>query len=473
VPSLTSKHFIANPLSHDGERMYRTGDLVRWTADRSLEFRGRSDHQTKVRGHRIELGEVDAALVADHAVREAVTVVSGAGETARLVAYVVAAAGSLDPSACRAVRDRLADRLPRHLVPSVVVPLDAIPVTPVGKTDTRALPAPGAPDDTPADEPPRTAAEGVTARAVAQILGIDPAAIGRADDFFELGGNSLLATRLATSLEEHTAARISVRALFDDPRLCAIARLVEGDTPHGAAEDPGPRLELTGGDTDAPVEPGPAQQQLWFLNRLADPDAGAAYHIAFALDLDGDLDVAALQGALAHVVARHEPLRTRYPERDGRPELEVLPIDDVWLGLTPTAVADDEWESRAAAFAAQPFDLTVDCPLRAALHRLPDGPMGNLRHRLSLVIHHIAADGASMAPLARDLGEAYAALHAGRTPPRPEPSITYRDFLRGQTAELDQPSSATASTTRLDALTAWWRRRLDGIGHAPVLASDL
>ncbi|WP_235831409.1 non-ribosomal peptide synthetase [Gordonia zhaorongruii] len=477
VRPLTSKRFIANPFGEPGERMYRTGDLVRWRADHTLEFRGRADHQTKVRGHRIELGEIDAALVSDNAVRDAVTVVAGTDDSARLVAYVTAAPGrTLNAAAARDLRDRLADSLPRHMVPATIIALDEIPVTPVGKVDVRALPEPGAAPDH-AHTPLRGAAEHAVARAIGSVLNVPAHGIGREDDFFELGGNSLLATQLTGVLEQSAQTRIAVRALFDDPRVAAIARLL-GDADHVGDADHAdrplvPLVRDTTETSSAPVEPGSAQQQLWFLNQLADAQDGGAYNIAFALDLHGALDVAALEGALRHTIGRHEPLRTRYPASDGRPTLDVIPADALDTGLTPVAVDEDGWEEQSAALASAAFDLTIDCPVRTALHRLPDeGPTAH--HRLTMIIHHIAADGASMGPLARDIGAAYADLHAGRDPQQADaPAVTYRDYLRWQSATLAQPVAADPPATRLDELTGWWRGQLAGIAHVPLVAPDL
>ena len=469
---LTSKRFVANPYGESGERMYRTGDLVRWTASHALEFRGRADHQTKVRGHRIELGEVDAALLADDAVQNVVMIVSGTHDAARLVAYATAPRGEvLDEAALRGVRDRLTDRLPRHMVPVTIIALDEIPVTHAGKIDTRALPAPETTWDRHARTPLRGDAELAVADEIARVLGISADHLGRESDFFELGGNSLSATQLATALENRTTAQVPVRALFDNPDVAAIARLIGDTADTGLVRDEQPKAPLVHDDNpDGPAEPGSAQQQLWFLNQLAGPDEGAAYNIAFALHLDGDLDVQALEGALRHTVGRHEPLRTRYPAHDGHPTLDVL--EDVDVTLTEDLATDDEWEQQARAIAAQPFDLTIEGPLRLALHRLPSVDDRPARHRLTLVIHHIAADGASMTPLARDIGSAYADLHAGRDPQQPAPAFSYSDYLRWQAAGL-AGGSHSQSATRLDELTSWWRENLAGMGHAPVLASDL
>ncbi|MGV9713830.1 amino acid adenylation domain-containing protein [Gordonia sp. NPDC003424] len=463
VRPLTSKRFVANPFGDPGDRMYRTGDLVRWTTDRELEFRGRADHQTKIRGHRIELGEIDAVLVADDAVRAAVTTTLGDGAQARLVSYV-----TLDPtsqSSAPSLRARLADRLPRHMVPSAIVELDEIPTTPIGKVDFRALPAPGA--DRAADPAgaadlasapdlaaPETAAERLVVDIVATQLGIDPATIGRDHDFFDLGGNSLSAIHVVERLPSSADRRISVRDLFDHPTIAGIAHVLGDIDDAHPGEDR--RLAELGHNPDAQVDPGPAQQQLWFLNQATDAGSGQ-YNIAFALDLRGDLDVEALRGALRHTIDRHEPLRTVYPDHDGRPGMEIRAAADACPHLTPTTVSHAEWETAAADLAARPFDLTVDTPIRAALHRIAGS------HKLTIVVHHIAADGWSMAPLASDIGGAYADLRDGRSPTQAPLPVGYRDHLRWQAANLEG---------RFDELAGWWGRELDSLDPTPILLPD-
>ncbi|WP_018180537.1 non-ribosomal peptide synthetase [Jongsikchunia kroppenstedtii] len=475
VRPLTSKRFIANPYGEPGERMYRTGDLVRWRIDHTLEFRGRADHQAKVRGHRIELGEVNAAIATDDSVRDVITVVDGDGEAARLVSYITAA----DSVAAGAdlvgeLRDRLADRLPRYLVPSAVVVLDRIPTTPIGKVDMRALPA-AEPDMTgPAGYvAPRTDIERAIAADFAELLAIDVDGIGREHDFFDLGGNSLLATQLVGRLEQRFDRRIAVRDLFDDARVVALARL------SSAAGDDQPLVALTH-EPDAEVQPGPAQQQLWFLNQFDDSGDGSAaggYHIAFALRLCGDLDTAALGGALAHAVERHEPLRTRYPARSGRPVLDVIAPQHVsgfdGIDLHPEPIADADWADTVARCAAAPFDLTNDLPLRARLHRIEPANAGEapVEHRLTIVIHHIAADGWSLGPLARDIASAYADLSGGREPQASPLPVSYRDYLRWQATSLGL--DADGPERRIDELTQWWHTELEGVDGAPILAADV
>ncbi|NED63598.1 AMP-binding protein, partial [Streptomyces sp. SID10244] len=222
VRPLTSKSFVANPYGDPGDRMYRTGDLVRWNTDRELEFRGRADHQTKIRGHRIELGEIDAALVTDDAVRAAVTTTTGEGAQARLVSYVAIESAQTDGAAppaagdtARAIRERLARRLPRHMIPHTIIELDEIPTTPIGKVDMRALPDPATANGSTVGGvdhvAPRTDTERTVAAIVADQLGLDTTDVGRHHDFFDLGGNSLSATQIVGQLEQIGGRRIAVR----------------------------------------------------------------------------------------------------------------------------------------------------------------------------------------------------------------------------------------------------------------------
>ena len=470
VRPLTSKRFVANPFGDPGERMYRTGDLVRWTTGHELEFRGRADNQTKIRGHRIELGEIDAALVADDAVRAAVTTTHGEGDRAHLISYVTMRPGSSVPVAD--LRDRLSDRLPRHMVPTTIIELDEIPTTPIGKVDLRALPAPEAlPADTgPVYVAPITPTEQAVADLIAGRLDRAPGTVGRHHDFFDLGGNSLLATQIVGALEHLTGLRIPVREVFDHSTVAEIARLADGSA--SADRDgvaPGiPRLEH---HPDAPVEPGPAQQQLWFLNQLAigddtatdsgdDDSATAGYAIAFALDLRGDLDIDALGTAIRRAADRHVMLRTVYPDRDGKPELDVRPADEIYLDLEITDVTEAQWSVAARGLARRAFDLTTDLPLRVAVHRIDGDPT---HHKLTVIIHHIAADGWSMIPLHRDITTAYEQLRGGEVVASGSvTAIDYLDYLRWQAENVGGHGE----------LAQWWRHELDGVDAGPVLLPD-
>ncbi|NIL80031.1 non-ribosomal peptide synthetase [Rhodococcoides kroppenstedtii] len=450
--ALTAGRFVADPRGA-GERMYRTGDLVRWTPDGRLEYAGRTDTQVKLRGFRIEPGEIDAALTARDDVSFAYTAVhvDDAGIPALASWVVPAGAATVDPDAVLA---DLAGRLPAHLVPATVTTLAAVPLTPVGKLDVRALPAPTAPargDRVVA--PPETPTERVVADVVASVLGDACGPVGREDDFFALGGNSLLATQVASRIGTRTGRTVPVRALFEHPGVRALAAHVDTLT---ADHTPAPgsiarpdRLPLS-----------PAQTRQWFLNRV-DPSS-PLYNVPIVVRLDGPLDVGALRTALDDVVARHEVLRTVYPAAADGPEQVILPAVDVPLAVRE--VAEDEVRSAALAAAGTGFDVTVDPPLRATLLRL-DGTA----HVLVLVLHHIAADGWSLGPLAADLAGAYDARSAGRAPELPPLEIQYVDHTLWARARLGSPGDPSSL---LATQLAWWTETLAGAPDTLGIPTD-
>ncbi|MFJ2269216.1 amino acid adenylation domain-containing protein [Streptomyces sp. NPDC087849] len=397
-PAPTAERFVACPFE-PGQRMYRTGDLVRLRADGDVEFVGRADHQVKIRGFRIEPGEVEARLGAHPGVERCVVVAraDGAGGK-RLVAYVVgAAAGDRHELAafCRAA-------LPEHLVPSAFVELDSFPLDPNGKVHRAALPDPG---HTVSERPyraPSTPQEKAVAEIWTEVLGVQRP--GLDDDFFDLGGHSLLATKVVARLGRRLGTALGVQALFRSPTLGALA--AEAAAPAVTA------AHIPAFSGHAPLSP--AQLGLWFADRLA--PGSPEYLITRALRLTGPLDVAALRAALDTVVARHEPLRTRFQEHDGSPVQVVSEPAPVPFPLTD--VTDAEAFLRAEA--ARPFDLARGPVFRASLGRL-----GATEHVLALSVHHIAADGWSLGLLAQEVSAAYGAFLAGRTPDLPPLPVRY------------------------------------------------
>ncbi|GIH41668.1 non-ribosomal peptide synthetase [Microbispora corallina] len=420
-PALTAERFVPDPYGAPGGRLYRTGDVVRARPDGTLDYLGRADNQVKLRGHRIEPGEIEAALEAQPSVRQAVVAV----HDERLVAYVV---GEAD-------RDDLAARLPASMVPAVFVPMDALPLTPNGKVDRRALPAPER-RLTREGRPPATAAERRVAEVFAEVLGLGAVSeVSAEDDFFALGGHSLLATRVVARL----GGRVPVRELFAHPDVAGLARVLEahlgsGDGPGGAAPVAVPRRPE---GTAPPLSA--AQERLWFLHRLDPRDA--SYNMFMVRRLRGPLDRDALARALAALTDRHEVLRTRYPDDQGRPLAVVEPAsascDVEWL----EAGSEAEAERLVAERVNAPFDLAAALPLRAAVVRLGPGD-----HVLCVVLHHIAGDGWSLNVLFDDL----AALYAGEPGLAPLP-VQYGDVALWQ-------RSAPA-----DEALAYWRERLAGV----------
>ncbi|MFE6920872.1 amino acid adenylation domain-containing protein [Nocardia sp. NPDC057663] len=392
-PGATATHFVADPFGPAGGRMYRTGDLVRVRpADgAALEFLGRTDFQLKVLGIRLEPGEIDAVLTGHEAVRSAITTGCQTPAGALVpVSYVTPEPGrAVDTGALLTfARERLA----AHAVPAAVVVLDELPLTPVGKVDRAALPAPvfasnGGPS-------PTDSVERLVGTVIAGLLGVDSA--GADDDFFALGGNSLLAAQLSARLAAATGKYVPVRTVFDAPTVARLAVAVR----HLSKTAPRPPVTRRSRPESLPLAP--AQQRLWILNRL--DHRSPADNIALAVRLRGPLSVAALRAAFDDVVERHEPLRTLYPDEQGVGVQHILPIDRARTALAPVRLRSDDLTAALAEFGTAGFDLTTEMPLRTRLFAL-----GEDEHVLAVVVHHISADGWSLGPLLRDLLGAYAA----------------------------------------------------------------
>ncbi|MFE2531488.1 non-ribosomal peptide synthase/polyketide synthase [Streptomyces sp. NPDC059371] len=440
-PALTAERFVADPHSPSGERMYRTGDLVRRRTDGTLEFLGRADEQVKLRGFRVEPGEIETATTAHPSVAAAAVVVrEDTPGTRRLVAYVVPATpDGTDPATLRA---HLAAVLPEHMVPAVFVPLATLPRTVSGKLDRAALPAP---DTTaaPGGRLPRTAREELLCDQFAAVLGVDR--VGIDDDFFALGGHSLLAMRLVSRVRAALDAELSLRTVFDAPTVARLAA-------HLDAARLAARPALTAGRARPERLPlSSAQRRLWLLHQVDGPTP--AYNIPAAWRLTGTLDRAALEAALGDLVARHATLRTVFPTGpDGLPHQHVLEPEQARITLR-TEPAD-----RLAEAAAHPFDLSTEPPLRVTL--CETGPD---EHILLLLLHHIATDEWSDRPLLADLGTAYAARAAGHSPDWAPLPATYADYTLWQEEVLSADG---------DALLAHWTQRLAGLPEELTLPTD-
>ena len=492
-PGLTAERFVADPFAPPGTagaRMYRTGDVVRWDgAGTALEYAGRSDHQVKIRGYRIELGEIESVLGAQPGVQQAVVTArtDQYGEP-RLVAYVVPAGTNRDK-----LRERASAVLPNHMVPAVYVPLDVLPLTPNGKIDRKALPAP--PDERAGTgRAPEGAREELLCAVFAEVLGLER--VGADDDFFALGGHSLSAVRVANRLRAALGADVPVRALFDARTAEALARTLpeEPADPDSAAvaerTASAPRRPAlrAAAHRSASAPLSYAQERLWFLNRMDGPSG--AYNIPLAVRLTGPLDTAAMTAAVADVVARHESLRTVFVEADGLPSQLVLSPEEAAeagarlrlvrlpdSGTGSDSEAPGEAHARTheeslagslaaalAAEAAHAFDLSAQVPLRARLFAL-----GADSHVLTLTLHHIAADGWSLEPLARDLSAAYAARRAGGAPRWEALPVQYADYARWQRELLGTKADADSLAS---AELAHWREALAGIPEELELPAD-
>ncbi|MEU0300576.1 amino acid adenylation domain-containing protein [Streptomyces sp. NPDC006175] len=448
---LTATRFVADPFAGTGERMYRTGDLVRRDPDGTLRYVARADQQIKLRGHRIEPAEIEAVLRTDPSVRAACVLVREDLPGDRtLTAYVVPAPGRVpDPDLLAA---HVGSQLPAYMVPAAIQPLDALPLTTTGKLDRSALPAPAAPPG-PGSRPPRTAHEEILAGLFADVLGVDR--VGVDDSFFALGGHSLLATRLVGRVRTALDTETEIRTLFENPTVATLAT---------ALRDAGrpARPALVPQERPAALPLSYAQQRLWFLHRLEGPSA--TYNIPFALRVDGPLDTEALRLALRDVVDRHAALRTVFPEHDSRPRQHITAPDDVRLPFALEAVDEQGLPERIRAAAAAPIDIEHRLPLRATLLRLADHA-----HVLVLVIHHIAADGSSLASLARDLGTAYRARVRAEAPGWTEPAVDYADYTLWQRRLLGDEHDPESLVARQ---LAHWRGALDGLPERVELPWD-
>ncbi|WP_406215998.1 amino acid adenylation domain-containing protein [Streptomyces decoyicus] len=449
--SLTAQRFVADPFGGPGSRMYRTGDLARWTADGRLDYLGRADDQVQLRGFRVELGEVEAVLAGHEDVSQAAAVVheDRPGDQ-RLVAYVVGVgADAPDPAA---LREAAARSLPAYMVPSAIVPLEVLPLTVNGKLDRAALPAPDPVTPAPGRAPRSTVAE-ILCGLFAEILGVDR--VGVDDGFFDLGGHSLLATRLVSRMRAVLGAEFSVRDVFEAPTVAGLlARVGDGGERRPALRPAGPRPEV--------VPLSFAQRRLWFLHQLEWPSP--TYNMPFALRLSGELDVGALSAALNDVVTRHETLRTVFPEAGGAPRQRVLAPDEAVVELAAHQVTEAGLSEALGAAAAYRFDLTCEPPLRADLFALAAD-----QHALLLVLHHIAGDGWSNVPFARDLSAAYTARCSGRAPKWAPLPVHYADYALWQHDLLgseDDPDSL------ISAQVAHWTRTLDGLPEHLDLPTD-
>ena len=447
---LTAERFVADPYGGPGSRMYRTGDLGRWRPDGVLEFVGRADAQLKLRGYRIEPGEIEAALCAVAGVSQAAVVAreDGAGQR-RLVGYVVGAAGcALEVGA---LRSAVAGRLPDHMVPSSIVVLDRLPLTPNGKLDRRALPAPEL-SGAGLRRLPRTPQEAILCGLFAEVLGV--AGVGIDDNFFELGGHSLLATRLLSRVRSSLDVELSIRSLFEAPSVAGVARLLAGAS---AA-----RARLRAQDRPAEIPLSYAQRRLWFLERLE--GSSSTYTIPLAVRLEGELDVAALAGALNDLVERHESLRTVFPDRVGVPRQEILAPSAAAVRLEVLAVSEAELSAALSGAVRRGFELAVEPPLRVQLYALGDGA-----HVVLVLLHHIAGDGWSLAPLWRDVAGFYAARRRGGAAALPALPVQYADYTLWQRGVLGDESDPDSALSRQ---LSYWTARLAGLPEQLDLPTD-
>jgi amino acid adenylation domain-containing protein/non-ribosomal peptide synthase protein (TIGR01720 family) len=458
-PEATALKFLPDPFSGvPGARMYKSGDLARCLPDGDLEFLGRVDGQVKIRGHRIELSEIETALGLHPNVRHGVVVARelGPGHN-RLVAYVVAHHPPA-PSA-QELRRYLHGRLPDYMVPAFFVFLPQLPLTANGKADRQALPAPemARPELDREFVPPRNAAEQRIAEIWAELLQIGQ--VGVHDGFFDLGGNSLLATQAAARIAAAFQTDVPLRALFEEPTVAALAARIEAfDSQAGRPKVPPFRRAQHVGEVPLSF----AQHRLWFTDRMA--PGNPLYNLPAALRVQGRLNTPALERAVQEIVRRHEILRTTFNATDSGVTQLIHPSLDVTLSVhdlrdVPLGEREDMAAEIAKAEAVKPFDLTRGPLLRPVLVRIDDDD-----HLLLLTMHHVVCDAWSMSVLTREWAALYDAFADGRRSPLPEPAFQYADFAVWQRQWVQGEV--------LEAQLEYWKQRLANLPHALDLPTD-
>ena len=445
-PGLTAERFIANPFGAAGMRMYRTGDLVWWNGDGQLEFAGRADNQVKIRGFRVEPGEIEAVLRRHPGVAEAVVIArQDTAGPKRLVAYVMPATDSFVTPA--ELREHTAEALPGYMIPAAFVVVGEWPLSPNGKLDRRALPAPDWGAVTHGEYvPPRTDAERIVAGIWAAVLDVER--VGRQDDFFALGGDSILGIHVVSRIGAAFGVQLPARAVFDTRTVARLAELLPAQGRPGRQRDlirPVPRTRAL------PLSA--AQQRLWFLDDLT--SGGTEYNTGIGLRLSGELDIAALREALDALANRHESLRTTFNTVDGHGVQVVaeecdLPLRIADMSVIEPGLREAAVERALTAELSLPFDLRRGPLTKVTLLRLAAN-----EHILLLGQHHIVTDGWSVKVLVDELTELYSAHVRGTAAALPELPIQYPDFASWQREQLSGPALAE----HLD----YWRRKLSGL----------
>ena len=471
-PELTAERFVPHPFSSaPGARLYRTGDLARYQKDGNIEFIGRNDFQVKIRGMRIELGEIETTLRQHEAVSKAIVTLRQDGGEKKIVAYVLANPGCAIEA--RQLRDLLRTKLPEYMLPSAFVTLASFPLTPSGKIDRLALPAPEMNLETEASYiAPRGALEEVLATIFGEVLKLDRVGVG--DNFFDLGGHSLSATQIASRVRETFRVELPVRKIFEEPTVEALARSLR--------EDQGEQIERTAelllqvssfADDEVReqtirkefVSPEPSeketrkppqtrtaplsfsQQRLWFLDQY-EPN-NILYNIPTAIRLHGALDVTALERSLNEILNRHESLRTTFGVVRDRP-VQVINEKRAFR-LSVIELREEDQEATALRLAAEearkPFNLADGPLLRVTLLRLADD-----EHVMLITMHHIISDGWSIKVLIREIGELYEAYANDREITLPDLPIQYADFAAWQRGWLQGE--------RLEEQLSYWRTQL-------------
>ena len=444
-PALTADRFVPDPFAKEaGARLYRTGDTGRWISSGEVEYVGRCDQQVKVRGYRIELGEIEAALCEHPKVQAAAVIVrDGNDGHKQLVGYVVTEAPASE------LRRYLLERLPDHMIPSLIVEIDRLPLTSNGKLNRQALLDRHDELDHNLDGEyvaPRTPSEEIIASVWKEVLGTGR--VGMNDNFFVLGGHSISATQVTVRLRRALGVEIPLRMLFESPTVAALAERVE-PLRRDACRDVTPLLDHMTRDAELPLSF--SQQRLWFLHQLDPSDP--SYHVPFAVRLQGKLNIGAFCRSLDEVVRRHEVLRTTFPSVGGRPIQAIWSNAKFELSIVDlSSLIDDSREREMRGLAAEevrlPFDLARGV-LRGKLLRLATDD-----YALLVTMHHIVSDAWSVGVLVREVATLYTAYLEGRESPLEELPIQYAGYASWQRDWLQDET--------LEEHLAYWRKQLDG-----------
>ena len=455
---LTAEKLIPHPLtSAAGERLYRTGDVGRYGGDGKIEFIGRTDNQVKVRGYRVELGEIETVLSQHPQIKEAVVIARQEGAKGKaLVGYVVERqVGAIREEQ---VRQYLRESLPEYFVPGRIVIVEKMPLTANSKVDRAAL----ARMDEPRQQEPggaraRTQVEEIVRGIWEEVLGIQQVAVE--ENFFEMGGHSLLATQVISRIRKALKVEIELKAIFEHATVRELSRIIEAELRRGTGVEEKP---IERASREAEMELSFAQQRLWFMDQL-DP-GNSFYNIPAAIRVSGELDMGALEKAMTEVIRRHEALRTVFRMSQGRPTQVVKETERVRMAVVDLSALGEEQRSgerkRIARQEAQvPFDLSVGPLIRMKM--LQEGEQERV---LLVTMHHIISDGWSIGVLVREVGKLYEAYTRGEEPGLEELKIQYRDYAAWQREYLQGEV--------LEKQLGYWKAQLEGAPTVLELPTD-
>ena len=436
-PELTAEKFIQNPNGKEGEKMYATGDRVQYQKDGNIVFIGRVDDQVKIRGYRVEPGEVGRILEQSEHISQAIVLAREDKQgNMQLVGYIVAQ-GAYDKAGIQAY---LKAQLPDYMVPSHLVELQSMPLTANGKIDRKALPDPDNTQQEGGYTAPRNETEAKLAEIWQDILELDQ--VGINDDFFGIGGHSLLAVRLVSQVRKSFGMELPISDVFDYPTVGQLATRLTGETPGALL----PAVTAAARPEYIPLSF--SQERLWFIDKL---EGSVQYHTPAVLRLKGELNREALAKTLKSVIGRHEVLRTVIKEHEGRGYQQIMSPDSWALGISEGVAGGEAGLSAyIAGLVNKPFDLSADYMLRAALITLSADD-----HILAVTMHHIASDGWSRSILVREVAELYKGYAGNAATDLPLLNIQYADYAIWQRSYM--------RGGLLEAKLNYWKAKLDGV----------